>query len=140
MADERLVAGDEFLLTLVVKVIHDCPGSTAAEIARLATIRSARHLDRRKVEAILRPLAGGYVSVSGVPYSQVLCVRRRGLLRRAARWSLLEVPASGSGPDASGAPVPARPTPRTSSGAAAASLTFRPDDPPTNAIGLADSR
>jgi hypothetical protein len=134
MAGERLLGIDEFLLTLIVRVMYQCPAMTSAQIARLATNRSAHRVDRRKVEAILTRLAGGLVSVEGVPPSHV--VRRRGgLLRSTARWSLVQVPPSSSGPDAHGAPVPAQPFPSASSGAAAATLTFREDDPPAEAIG-----
>jgi hypothetical protein len=51
----------------------------------------------------------------------------------AARWRLVE--AGQSGPDFSGAPVPAWPYRPMLSGAAAAALTFREDVPPTNVIG-----
>jgi hypothetical protein len=134
VADERLLSVDEFLLTLIVTVMYESPDMTAAQIAKLATNRSARQVDGRSVEAILTPLAGGVVSVAGVPRCQVMR-RRRGLLRRAVRWSLVEAPASGSPPDTSSAPMPARPYPSSSSGAAAANLTFRVDEPPTNVIG-----
>ena len=41
-------------------------------------------------------------------------------------------------PGAAGAPVPSRPYPPTLSGAAAADLSFREDEPPANAIGRTD--
>ena len=135
MADERLLNVDEFLLTLIVTIMSESPAMTAAEIAKLARNRTARQVDKGRVEAILRQLAGGFVTVPGVPRRQVIRHRRRGLLRRVTRWSLVDAPAPGAPPDTSGAPVPSRPYPFTSSGAAAASLTFRDDEPLTNAIG-----
>jgi hypothetical protein len=54
--------------------------------------------------------------------------------QRSTKWQLVEVGRSDN-PGAEGAPVPGRPYPPTSSGAAAAKLTFREDEPPTNAIG-----
>ena len=134
MAEESLLSVDEFLLTLIVTVMYESPPMTSVQIALAATNRSTRRVDRRQVETLLGSLGGGFVSVAGMPRCQVIH-RRRGLLRRAVRWSLVEAPASGSPPDASGAPVPARPYPSTSSGAAAATLAFRPDEPPTNAAG-----
>jgi hypothetical protein len=134
MADERLQNVNEFLLTLIVRVMYERAGMTASEIAKRATKRIARKVDQRSVETILAQIAGGVVSVAGLPRCQVVS-RRRGLIRRTVRWSLVEAPASGSPPDTSSAPVPARPYPSSSSGAAAANLTFRADEPPTNAIG-----
>ena len=134
MADERLLSVDEFLLTLIVKVMYERADMTATEIAKVATKRIAQKVDKRGVETILTQIAGGVVSVADVPRCQVVG-RRRGLVRRAVRWSLVEAPASGSPPDTSSAPVPARPYPSSSSGAAAANLTFRADEPPTNVIG-----
>jgi len=106
---------------------------TAAEIASAASRRSHRKIDRRNVEKILMPLAGGVVTVSGMPPRMVLRQRRRRLLQQVVRWRLVEAPASP--PDASEAPVPAWPYPPTLSGAAAVPLTFRDDEPPANAIG-----
>jgi hypothetical protein len=134
MADERLLGVDEFLLSLIVTVLYESPAMTAAEIAKAATIKRGRRVERRSVEAILRPLAGGFVAVAGVPRCRVIR-QRRGLLQRAVRWRLVAAEAPASPPDASGAPVPARPYPPHLSGAAAANLTFRDDEPPTNAIG-----
>ena len=135
MADQSLLRVDEFLLKLVVRVMYLSPAMTSAQIAKLASDRSAHQVSRRKVEAMLTSLAGGLVSVADVPPSQVVRGRRRGFLRRAAHWTLVEVPESGLGPAASGSRVPARPHPSASSGAAAVPMTFRTDDPPTNAIG-----
>ncbi len=55
-------------------------------------------------------------------------------LRRAARWRLVEA-GPADDPGTSGAPVPAQPRPPLLSGAAAAELTFREEDPPPPAIG-----
>jgi hypothetical protein len=133
MADERLLSIDEFLLKLIVTVMRDGRAMTAGEIAKLASQRSVRRVDRRSVEAILKPLTGGVVTLADVPPCQIIRARRRGLLRRVTRWRLVEAPASP--PDTSGAPVPARPYPPTLSGAAAAMLTFWDEEPPTDAIG-----
>jgi hypothetical protein len=135
MAEERLFGVDESLLTLIVTVMYESPPMTSAQIALAATNRSARRVDRRQVETLLGSLGGAFVSVAGVPRRQVIRHRRHGLIRRMTRWSLVDAPASGSPPDTSGAPAPLRPYPSTSSGAAAAPLTFRADEPPTNAIG-----
>jgi hypothetical protein len=133
MADERLLSIDESLLKLIVTVMHDGRDMTASEIARAASNQSWRKVDRRSVEAILNPLADGFVHLAGVPPCQIIRLRRRGLLQRGIRWRLVEAPASP--PHPSGAPVPAWPYPPTLSGAAAAALMFRDEEPPTNAIG-----
>ena len=133
MADERLLSIDEYLLKVVVTVMHDGRPRTAAEIAKAASKRSTRKVDRRSVEAMLRSASGGVVILAGVPPCRILPQRRRRLLQRGTRWRLVEVPASP--PDTSEAPVPAWPYPPTMSGAAAVPLTFRDDEPPTNAIG-----
>ncbi len=54
--------------------------------------------------------------------------------QRSTKWQLVEV-GSADTPGTAGATVPARPYPPTLSGAAAAELTFREDEPPTKAIG-----
>jgi hypothetical protein len=133
MADERLLSVDEFLLKLIVTVMLDGRVMTEAEIARAVSNRTARIVDRRSVAAILKPLVGGIVTVAGVPPCAIVRQRRHGLLQRGTRWRLVEAPTAP--PDTSGAPVPAQPYPSTQSGAAAATLTFRDDEPPTKAIG-----
>jgi hypothetical protein len=133
MADERLLSINEVLLKLIVTVMHDGRAMTAAEIAKAVSNANARKVDRRSVEAVLTPLVGGVVTLADVPPCQVIRQRRRGLLRRVTRWRLVEAPASP--PDTSEAPVPAWPYRPMLSGAAAATLTFREDEPPTNAIG-----
>jgi hypothetical protein len=133
MADERLLSIDEFLVKLIVTVMHDGRPMTAAEIAKAASKSSARKVDRRSVEKVLTPLAGAVVTVAGLPPRIVIRQRRRNLLQRTTRWRLVEAPASP--PDTSEAPVRAWPYPPTLSGAAAVPLTFRDDEPPTTAIG-----
>jgi len=133
MADERLLSVDEYLLKLIVTVMYDRRPMTAAEIAKAVSKIGARKTDRRKVEAVLVPLVGGLVAVAGLPAGRLIRRRGRGLFRRATRWRLVGEVASP--PDASGAPVPAWPYAPMLSGAAAATLTFREDEPPTNAIG-----
>jgi hypothetical protein len=133
VADERLLSIDEFLLKLIVTVMHDGRPMTAGEIARAVSKSSARKVDRRSIETVLAPLAGGVVTVAGAPPRIFICERHRRLFQRTMRWRLVDAPASP--PDAAGAPVPAWPYPPTLSGAAAAPLAFRDDEPPTNAIG-----
>lgn len=133
MGDERLLSVDEYLLKLIVTVMYDRRPMTAAEIAKAVSKSSARKVDRRSVEAVLVPLVGGLVMVTGLPAGRLICQRGRSLFPRATRWRLVGEPASP--PDASGAPVPAWPYAPMLSGAAAANLTFREDEPPTNAIG-----
>jgi hypothetical protein len=133
MADERLLSIEEYLLKLIVTVMHDGRPMTASEIAKAASKCSARRVDRRSVEAMLRSVSGGVVNLAGVPPCRIIPQRRRRLLQRGTRWRLVDVPASP--PNSSEAPVPAWPYPPTLSGAAAAPLTFREDEPPTNAIG-----
>jgi hypothetical protein len=133
MADERLLSIDEFLLQLIVTAMGDGRAMTAGEIAKAASKSSARKVDRRSVEAILTPLAGGLVMLTGVPPRRVIRQRRRGLFQRGTRWRLVDEPASPT--DSADAPVPAWPYRPTLSGAAAAPLMFREDEPLTDAIG-----
>jgi hypothetical protein len=133
VAEERLLSTEEFLVKLVVTVMHDGRPMTVAEIARAASKSSARKVDRRSVEAMLKSVSGGVVILAGVPPCRIIPQRRRRLFQRNTRWRLVDVPASP--PDITGAPVPAWPYPPTLSGAAAVPLTFRTDEPPTNAIG-----
>lgn len=133
MADERLLSIDEYLLKLIVTVMHDGRPMTAAAIAKAASKRSVRKVDPRSVETMLRSASGGVVILADVPPCRFVPQRRRRLLPRGTRWRLVEVPASP--PDTSGAPVPAWPYPPALSGPAAVPLTFREDEPPTNAIG-----
>jgi hypothetical protein len=133
MADERLLSIEESLVKLIVTVMHDASPMTAAEIAKAASKSSARRVDRRSVDAMLRSVSGGVVILAGVPPCRIIPQRRRRLFQRSTRWRLVDVPASP--PNTTGAPVPAWPYPPTLSGAAAAALTFRDDEPPTNAIG-----
>jgi hypothetical protein len=133
MADERLLSIDEYLLKLIVAVMLDGRPMTAAAIAKAASKRSVRRIDARSVDTMLRSASGGLVILAGVPPCRFIPQRRRRLLQRGTRWRLVEVPTSP--PDTSAAPVPAGPYPPTLSGAAAVPMTFREDEPPTNAIG-----
>ena len=133
MGDDRLLRSEEFLLQLIVTVMRDGRAMSASEIAKAVSKSSGRKLDRRTVEAFLAPVAGEAVFVSGALRCRFIRQRPRGLFQRRTRWRLIEAPASP--PDTSGAPVPAWPYRPRLSGAAAANLTFRDDDPPTNAIG-----
>jgi hypothetical protein len=133
MADERLLNIDEFLVKLIVTVMHDGRPMTAAEVAKAASKSSARKVDRRTVEAMLRSASGELVILPDVPPCRIIPQRRRRFFQRNTRWRLVDVPASP--PNTAAAPVPAWPYPPTLSGAAAVPLTFREDEPPTNAIG-----
>jgi hypothetical protein len=133
MADERLLSIEEFLVKLIVTVMLDGRPMTATEIAKAASKRSPRKVDRHSVEAMLRSVSGGVVILAGVPPCRIIPQRRRRLFQRGTRWRLVEVPASP--PNTSGAPVPVWPYPPTLSGAAAVPLMFRDDGPPTNVIG-----
>jgi len=133
MADKRLLSIDEFLLNLIVSVMHDSRPMTSAEIARSASKGNAWTIDRRSVETMLKSISGGVVILAGVPPCRIIPQRRRRLLQRSVRWRLVDVPASP--PNTSGSPVPAWPYPPTLSGTAAVPLTFREDEPPTKAIG-----
>jgi hypothetical protein len=133
MADKRLAAIDERLLMDVITVLRCGEPMTTAQIAKAATKRWSIKISPRQVDGLLKPLAGSLVSVAGVPQMRVHRERRRGLFPRPMRWRLVEAP--GLPPQASGAAVPARPYSPRLSGAAAAELSFRQDDPPTNAVG-----
>jgi hypothetical protein len=114
MADERL-------LRAVVESMRGGAPMTSREIARVASRRGYRRVGRRSVERILKH------------NSLMFELHSRRHFLSAARWRLVE--AGQSGPDLSGAPVPAWPYRPALSGAAAVTLTFREDEPPTNAIG-----
>ena len=133
MADERLLSIDEFLVKLIVTVMHGGRPMTAAEIAKAASKSSATKVDWRSVAAMLRSVSGGVVVLACVPPCRIIPQRRRRFFQRNTRWRLVDVPASP--PNTTGAPVPAWPYPPTMSSAAAVPLTFREDEPPTNAIG-----
>jgi len=115
MADERLLRA-----VIEVMVWAKAP-MTAREIARAASRSGLRRSGRRSVERILKH------------NSLLFELHSRRHFLSAARWRLVQ--ANASPPDASGAPVPAWPYRPALSGAAAVPLTFRKDDPPTNAIG-----
>ena len=112
---------DERLLRAVVESMWGGAPMTSREIARVASKRGYRKVGRRRVERILKH------------NSLMFELHSRRHFLSAARWRLVE--AGQGGRDLSGAPVPAWPYRPTLSGAAAVILTFREDEPLTNAIG-----
>lgn len=94
---------------------------TTAEIARAIQRHAKVKTDARSVTAVLAE-------------SRRFRPSHRRFFQRGAKWELVEAGPADS-PGTAGAPVPARPYPPTLSGAAAADLSFREDEPPTNAIG-----
>jgi hypothetical protein len=113
---------DERLLNVVVEVMRGRVPMTAGQIARAASRKGLPKVRSRSVERILKH------------NSSVFEIHSRSHLFAATRWRLAEA-GPARGPDAAGAPVPAWPYRPTLSGAAAASLTFRADEPPADAIG-----
>jgi hypothetical protein len=111
------------LADLIASVLRDHPPMTTDEIAKALQRRSLK-TDAEQVTRIL------------------LANRRRfGLhkprfFQRRAKWQLVEA-GPADDPGHAGAPVPAWPHRPTLSGSAAATLSFREDDPPTNAVGRA---
>jgi hypothetical protein len=115
------MAADERLSELIVFAMRGNGPMTAREIARAIQRRSNLKTDARSLNRVLADPRRFRKS-------------RRRFLQRGARWELVEVgPADNPGP--AGAPVPAGPYPPMLSGAAAAELSFREDEPPANAIG-----
>jgi len=117
-------AGFHRLTELVAGAMYGNRPMTEHQIARAIYRRSRVKTDARSVRLV-----------------RMSDRRRFGLLRprfrifqRSTRWQLVEV-GSIDNPGTAGATVPARPYPPTLSGAAAAQLIFREDEPPTNAIG-----
>jgi hypothetical protein len=111
------------LADLVASVLRGNGPMTTHEIAKALKRRSVQ-IDAERVTRIL------------------LANRRRfGLhkprfFQRRAKWHLVEA-GPADDPGHAGAPVPAWPYRPTLSGSAAAPLSFREDDPPTNAMGRA---
>jgi hypothetical protein len=95
---------------------------TVPEIVRAIHRRFRLKTDARSVRVILK--SSGFVPARP----------RFRFLQRSVRWALVEAGPS-EDPGTSGAPVPAKPYLPKLSGAAAAELTFREKEPPTDAIG-----
>ncbi|HEV2036651.1 MAG TPA: hypothetical protein VGU71_21070 [Candidatus Dormibacteraeota bacterium] len=116
------MSSEERLAELISLVMRGCRPMTASEIARAIRRRVKVKTDERSVTRIL------------MVHPRHFMRSRRRFFQRSSRWELVEVgPADLPGP--AGAPVPAWPYRPTLSGAAAANLTFREDEPPANAIG-----
>jgi hypothetical protein len=118
------MSSEERLAELIRLAMRGRGPMTASEIARAIRRRTKVKTDARSVATVLM-----------VHPRHFTRSRRRFLFfQRSSRWELVEVGPADS-PGAAGAPVPAWPYPPTLSGAAAASLTFRDDEPPTKAVG-----
>ena len=118
------MSSEERLAELIRMVMHGSRPMTASEIARAIRRRTKVKTDARSVATVLMIH----------PRHFTLSQRRFFFFQRSSRWELVEVGPTDS-PGTAGARVPAWPLPPTLSGAAAVSLTFREDEPPTNAIG-----
>jgi len=121
--DSRQMHPDEQLEELVISVMRGKRPMTASEIARAVLLHAEVRIDERSVVAILHS------------HPKRFARKRRGrFFQRSTRWQLVEAGPADE-PGTAGARVPARPYPPTLSGAAAADLTFREDDPPASAMG-----
>jgi len=118
------VSSEERLAGLISLVMRGSRPMTASEIARAIRRRSKVKTDARSVATVLMVH----------PRHFMRSPRRFLFFQRSSRWVLVEAGPADS-PGTAGAPVPAWPYRPTLSGAAAASLTFRDEEPPTNAIG-----
>jgi hypothetical protein len=117
-----MMAEGEELGELISTVMRGHGAMTSTQIAIAVQRSTGVKTDARAVTKILR----------GQPRHFRPSHRR--FFQRGVKWELVEV-GSADSPGAAGAPVPARPYPPTLSGAAAADVPFREDEPPTNAIG-----
>lgn len=118
------MSSEERLAELITMVMRGGRPMTASEIARAIRRRTKVKTDARSVATVL--------TVHSRHFKR--SPRRFLFFQRSSRWELVEVGPTDS-PGTAGAPVPAWPYRPTLSGAAAASMTFREDEPPTNAIG-----
>ena len=114
----------ERLTELVALVLRGSGPMTERRIATAIYRRARVRTDARSVRLIL----------AGRPRRFVQVEDRFLFLRRATRWRLVEA-GPAQDPGTSGAPVPAFPRRPLRSGAAAAELTFREEEPPPQAIG-----
>jgi hypothetical protein len=118
------MSSEERLAELIRMVMRDGRPMTASEIARAIRRRTKVKTDARSVATVLMVHSRHFKRSP----------RRFLFLHRSSRWELVEVgPTDSSG--TAGARVPAWPYPPTLSGAAAVSLMFREDEPPTNVVG-----
>jgi hypothetical protein len=118
------MSSEERLAELIRMVMRGSRPMTASEIARAIRRRTKVKTDARSVATVLMVH----------PRHFMRSPRRLFFFQRSSRWQLVEVGPTDS-PGTAGAPVPAWPYAPMLSGAAAASLTFREEEPPTNAIG-----
>jgi hypothetical protein len=115
------MTADERLAELIVFEMRGHRPMSASEIARAIRRHAKVKTDARSVTSVL--VAKDHFRRS-----------RRWFFQRGAKWELVEV-GPADNPGTTEARVPARPYPPTLSGTAAADLSFREDEPPTNAIG-----
>jgi hypothetical protein len=115
------VSAHERLAALIFDELRGSRPKTAAQIAKAIHQRTRIKTDARSVTAVL------------MSHPHRFMCRRARFLQRSWRWQLVEA-GPAQDPGASGAPVPAYPHRPVLSGSAAAVLTFRDDDPSTNAI------
>jgi hypothetical protein len=112
------------LRRLVITVMRGNRPMTVAEIIRAIYRRFGVKTDERSVRAVL--MSSGFAPMRP----------RFRFLQRSVRWELVEA-GPADDPGTAGAPVPAKPFLQRLSGATAAELTFREEEPPTDAIGRA---
>jgi hypothetical protein len=111
------------LVDVIAAVLRDTQPMTTREIAKALERRSVK-ADARSVRLVL------------IHNRRRFRLHKSRFLQRRATWQLVEV-GPADDPGHADAPVPAWPYRPTLSGSAAAPLSFREDDPPTNAMGRA---
>jgi hypothetical protein len=112
------------LTELVASVMRGNRPMTEERIVRAIHRRAGVQTDRRSVRFVLMSDRRRFSTARS----------RFTLFWRTRRWRLAEAGPAGD-PGNAGAPVPAWPYQPTLSGAAAAPLLFRNDEPPTTAVG-----
>lgn len=118
------MTAEERLNELVVAVLREQRPMTEEQIVKAIYRRARVTTDAHSVRIVLVSHTGRFSRIQ--PRFQ--------LFRRSIRWRLVEAGPAGD-PGNAGAPIPAWPYRPTLSGAAAAPLKFRSDEPPTNASG-----
>jgi hypothetical protein len=118
------MSASEQLDELMVSVMRGSRPMTDKQIVKALQGRAKIKTDARSVRMILMSRPGRFGQVR--PRFQIF--------RRSVRWRLVEA-GPAINPGSAGAPVPAWPYRPHLSGAAAAPLTFRNDEPPANAVG-----
>lgn len=119
-------AGFHRLTELVTAAMHGAEPMTEQQIVKAIHRRARIKTDASSVRRVLLAHKARFRLVRP----------RFRFFQRGSRWLLVEA-GPADNPGTAGAQVPAWPYPPTLSGAAAAELIFREDEPPTNAIGRA---